>query len=164
LNIGILFTQKNKLGQIDILPIAARFSKRINTKMTMIKIDPIIAVKDVEASSGWYQQVFGFKRVHGGKDRFAVLVSKDDEILLCLHKWEEHHHPTMANPGITPGNGLILYFRTENMDTVRQNVDKIGSTVEVDIHVSPNSLKKEFSMRDPDGYYLTITEFHKYEG
>ena len=129
----------------------------------MAKIDPIIAVKDVEASSKWYQQVFGFRRIHGGKERFAVLVSENDEILLCLHKWEEeHHHPTMTSPSITPGNGLILYFRTENMDVIRQNVEKIGSIVEEEIHLNPNSLKKEFSLRDPDGYYLTITEFHKY--
>jgi predicted enzyme related to lactoylglutathione lyase len=129
----------------------------------MIKIDPIIAVKDVEASSKWYQQVFGFRRVHGGMERFAVLVSENDEILLCLHNWgEEHHHPTMTNPTITPGNGLILYFRTENMDAIRQNVEKVGGIVEKDIHLNPNSLKKEFSLRDPDGYYLTITEFHKY--
>jgi predicted enzyme related to lactoylglutathione lyase len=131
--------------------------------MFMTKIDPIIAVKDVEASSKWYQQVFGFSREHGGKE-FAVLVSENNEVLLCLHKWEEHHHPTMTNPDITPGNGLILYFRTENMDTIRQNVEKTSSIVEEDVHLNPNSLKNEFSLRDPDGYYLTITEFHKYNG
>ena len=129
----------------------------------MTKIDPIIAVKDVEASSKWYQQIFGFRKTHGGNE-FAVLESEDDGILLCLHKWGEHHHPTMINPGITPGNGLILYFRTDDMETLRQKIDKIGSVVEEDVHLNPNSLKKEFSIKDPDGYYLTITEFHKYEG
>ncbi len=129
----------------------------------MIKIDPIIAVKDVEASSKWYQSVFDCRSMHGGKE-FDILVSENDEILICLHKWGEHQHPTMANPGITPGNGLILYFRTENMNLVRQNVEKMGGSVEEDIHLNPNSTKKEFSLRDPDGYYLTITEFHKYEG
>ena len=128
----------------------------------MIKIDPIIAVKDVEASASWYQQVFGCRKRHGG-DEFAVLVSGDDEILLCLHKWGEHHHPTMTNPNIIPGNGLILYFRTDDMKTIRQNVEKTGGIVEEDIHLNPNSLKNEFSLRDPDGYYLTITEFHKYQ-
>ena len=130
----------------------------------MTKIDPIIAVKDVEASTYWYHQIFGFKRLHGGKGRFAVLVSENDEISLCLHKWEELRHPTMTNSNITPGNGLILYFRTENLNSIRQNVEKIGGTVHEDIHLSPNSLKNEFSLRDPDGYYLTICEFHKYEG
>lgn len=129
----------------------------------MTKIDPIIAVKDVEASSMWYQQIFGCRRTHGG-DEFAVLVSENEEVLIYLHKWGEHEHPSMTNPNIAPGNGLILYFRTENMNDIRKNVEKLGCTIEEDIHVNPNSTKKEFSLRDPDGYYLTITEFHKYEG
>ena len=129
----------------------------------MTKIDPIIAVKDIEASSKWYQTLFDCKSLHGGKE-FDILVSENDEILICLHKWGEHQHPTMADPSITPGNGLILYFRTENMNVIRQNVEKIGGIVVEDIHLNPSSAKKEFSLRDPDGYYLTITEFHKYEG
>jgi predicted enzyme related to lactoylglutathione lyase len=128
----------------------------------MTKIDPIIAVKDIEISSKWYQSVFNCRSMHGGKE-FDILVSENDEILICLHKWGEHGHPTMTNPNITPGNGLILYFRTENLNDTRQNVEKLGCTIEEDIHVNPNSTKKEFSLRDPDGYYLTITEFHKYD-
>lgn len=129
----------------------------------MTKIDPIIAVKDVEASSIWYQQLFNFRRIHGGNE-FAVLVSENEEVSLCLHKWGEHHHPTMTDPGIPPGNGLILYFRTKNMKNIRAMVEKTGGTIEEDIHLNPNSSKMEFSLRDPDGYYLIITEFHKYEG
>lgn len=98
-----------------------------------------------------------------GKE-FDILVSENDEVLICLHKWGEHEHPTMTDPGIAPGNGLILYFRTENMNAIRQNVDKIGGSIEEEIHLNPNSRKMEFSLRDPDGYYLTITEFHQYEG
>jgi hypothetical protein len=70
----------------------------------------------------------------------------------------------MANSTITPGNGLILYFRTDNIDVIRKNAGKTGSLIEEEIHVNPNSTKKEFSLRDPDGYYLTITEYHEYEG
>jgi len=101
--------------------------------------------------------------MHGGKE-FDIIVSEDDEIFICLHKWGEHQHPTMTNPNIAPGNGLILYFRTENMNTIQQNVEKIGGFILEDIHVNPNSTKKEFSLKDLDGYYLTVTEFHKYEG
>jgi hypothetical protein len=119
---------------------------------TMTKIDPIIAVKDVEASSKWYQSVFGFRNMHEGRE-FVTLVSENDEVLICLHKWGEHQHPTMTDPDITSGNGLILYFRTENMNIIRQNVEKIGGFIAEDIHLNPNSRKKEFSLRDPDGYY-----------
>jgi len=128
-----------------------------------MKIDPIIAVKDVEASSKWYQTVLGCRSSHGG-EKFEVLTAIDGEILLCLHKWGEHGHPTMMNPNITAGNGLILYFRTDKMEKIRQNVENMGHEVVEDIHINPNSMKREFSLTDPDGYYLTITEFHQYEG
>ena len=58
---------------------------------------------------------------------------------------------------------LQRYFKTENMNEIRQNIEKIGATVE-EIHLNTNSLRKEFSARDLDGYYLTITEIHNYEG
>jgi catechol 2,3-dioxygenase-like lactoylglutathione lyase family enzyme len=129
----------------------------------MTRLDPIIAVKDVEASSKWYQKIFGFKSKHGG-DHFCVLVSKDNEISLCLHKWAEDNHPTMTRPDITVGNGLLLYFRTENMDMIYQNAIKAHCLIEEGVHLNPNSLRHEFSFRDLDGYFLTVTEFHKYEG
>jgi hypothetical protein len=129
----------------------------------MTKTDPIIAVKDVEASSKWYQSLLNCKSMHGGKE-FDILVSETNEVLLCLHKWGAHEHPTMQNPAINPGNGLILYFRTDNMNVIRQNAENIGALIEEEIHLNPNSTKKEFSLRDPDGYYLTITGFHTYEG
>jgi len=129
----------------------------------MIKSDPIIAVKDIALSAAWYEQVFGLRNAHGGND-FAVLVSDDSEVVLCLHKWGAHEHPTMTDSSAIAGNGLLLYFRTENMNKIRQNLEQIGGNIEEDVHLNPNSLKNEFSLRDPDGYHLTVTEFHTYEG
>jgi len=129
----------------------------------MSKIDPIIAVKDVEASSAWYQAVLGCSSMHGGKE-FDILVNDDGEVLLCLHQWAAHGHPTMQDASITPGNGLILYFRTGQMNTLRANVEQLNWPVEEEIHLNTNSTKREFSLRDPDGYYLTITEYHEYKG
>ncbi len=104
---------------------------------------------------------FWMEKTHG-HDYFAVLVSEDDEIIMCLHKWGAHEHPTMMKPTPSPGNGLILYFRTENMNTIRQNIEAMGYPVEKDIHLNQNSKKKEFALRDADGYYLTITGYHEY--
>lgn len=129
----------------------------------MTKIDPIIAVKDVNVSAEWYQSAFGCKRTHGGND-FAVLVDENAEILICLHKWGKHEHPTMMNPSVPPGNGLILYYKTDDIEKVRKNFEMMEYPIEKDIHLNPNSGKKEFSLRDKDGYYWTITEFHQYEG
>jgi hypothetical protein len=127
------------------------------------KLDPIIAVKNIQVSSKWYQSVFNWKSLHGG-DHFDILVDENNEIVLCLHPWEQDEHPTMMNPGITPGNGLILYFRTNNMRAIRQNVENLGCAIEEEIHPNPNSSKQEFSLKDPDGYYLIVSDFHEYEG
>lgn len=127
------------------------------------KPDSIIAVKNVLASSEWYQSVFGCKSLHGG-NLFDVLVSDNNEVLLCLHKWGEDNHPTMNDQSITAGNGLIIYFRTEDMTKIRENVDKMSIPIEEEIHYNPNSMQNEFSIRDLDGYYITISEYHKYEG
>tara|TARA_R110002167_G_scaffold115853_11_gene290503 strand:- start:2168 stop:2557 length:390 start_codon:yes stop_codon:yes gene_type:complete len=129
----------------------------------MIKADPIIAVKDVKKSSKWYQSLLECKSAHGGNE-FDILVDDNNEVIICLHLWGAHGHPTMKDQEITPGNGLLLYLRTDKMETIRNNAEKIGSTIEEEIHMNPNSGKKEFSLRDPDGYYLTITAYHAYEG
>lgn len=127
----------------------------------MIKLDLIIAVKDVEASAIWYEQIFNFKKAHGGND-FAVLVTENDEIILCLHKWGEHQHPSLIDQNTIAGNGLLLYFRTDNIEGIRKNVDQAYCEIEEEIHLNTNSLKKEFALKDPDGYFLTITEYHTY--
>ncbi len=127
----------------------------------MEKMDPIIAVKDVESSSKWYQSLLGCKSKHGGQE-FDVLVSEKDEVLICLHKWGEHEHPTLSDPDLGIGNGLILYFRTENMNQVHQNAKDMNCIIEDELGKNPNSGKLEFSLRDLDGYYLTISEYHKF--
>jgi hypothetical protein len=71
--------------------------------------------------------------------------------------------PYNGDPSITL-NGLILYFRTDKINVIRQNIEKMKGIIEEVIHQNPNSMKREFSLRDPDGYFLTISEFHKYEG
>lgn len=129
----------------------------------MTRLDPIIAVKDIVASTKWYQKILGLNSNHRG-DHFSVLVSDDNEIMLCLHKWEEHNHPTMTDQNIKPGNGLLLYFRTDNMINIHQNALEASCVIAEDIHLNTNSLRREFSLLDPDGYFLTVSEYHSYEG
>lgn len=106
-----------------------------------IKADSIIAVKDVEASSNWYQALLNCRGSHGG-DTFEILADEDNSVLLCLHKWGEDEHPTMLDSTITPGNGLILYFRTKNFKKIRDNAKNLAAHIEEDIHLNPNSRKK----------------------
>lgn len=131
--------------------------------MIKLKTEPIIAVNDVEKSSKWYQTILGCKSMHGGS-KFDILVNAEGEVLLCLHQWGEDDHPTMINREIPAGNGLILYFRTSNLEEIRENVLKTDTQIEEDIHLNENSNKLEFAIRDPDYYYIIISEYHAYQG
>jgi catechol 2,3-dioxygenase-like lactoylglutathione lyase family enzyme len=56
----------------------------------------------------------------------------------------------------TPGNGLLLFFRVDDFDLALQRARSLVTRLEEEPHVNPNAQTKEFSFRDPDGYYLTI--------
>lgn len=122
----------------------------------MIRTEPIIGVKNVQQSSLWYQTLLGCKSKHGG-DTFEILADEDDNVILCLHKWGEHGHPTLTSPHIQPGNGLILYFRVSDLDAVWVNAQLLEATIETPPHLNQNSGQKEFSLKDIDGYYISVS-------
>lgn len=122
----------------------------------MIRTETIIAVKDVAKSSAFYQSLLNCDSSHGG-NTFEILTSEGNTVL-CLHKWGEHEHPTLLNPDIIPGNGLILFFRTDRLKEIHANAQKLGAFIEKNIHYNKNSLKNQFILRDPDNYYLIISE------
>jgi len=70
----------------------------------------------------------------------------------------------MQEPHQNVGNGLILYFRTQDLKVIRQKAEEFGYHIEEEVRENPNSKKLEFSLRDIDGYFLIISEYHKFEG
>ena len=116
----------------------------------------VIAVKDVGASALWYEQLLGCSRSHGG-DTFEILRNKDGEVILCLHRWSAHDHPTLSDTGIPAGNGLIIYFKTGNIDTIWENAQQLGAVIEEAPHLNPNSGQREFSIRDRDNYFIAVS-------
>jgi catechol 2,3-dioxygenase-like lactoylglutathione lyase family enzyme len=57
----------------------------------------------------------------------------------------------------TPGNGLLLFFRVDDFDLALQRARSLAGRLEEEPRVNPNTQTKEFSLRDPDGYYVTIS-------
>lgn len=62
--------------------------------------------------------------------------------MLCLHIWGEHDHPTMQTSNMQGGNGLILYFRIENMNQAKENLRTMNNKIEREIEISPTFSKK----------------------
>jgi hypothetical protein len=57
----------------------------------------------------------------------------------------------------TPGNGLLLFFRVDDYGAALRRARALVPQLAEEPHVNPNTRTKEFSLRDPDGYYVTIS-------
>ena len=69
----------------------------------------------------------------------------------------DEHPSLMSRDHGTPGNGLLLFFRVDDFDLALQRARALVARLEEEPHVNPNTRAKEFSLRDPDGYYVTIS-------
>jgi catechol 2,3-dioxygenase-like lactoylglutathione lyase family enzyme len=117
----------------------------------------IIGVSDVPASCRWYQSLFGQPETPPGHDYFGQILDEDGTVLLCLHQWGSHEHPSLMRPDASAGNGLLLFFRVDDYEMALKRARALVDRFEEEPHVNPNTQTLEFSLRDPDGYYVTIS-------
>jgi catechol 2,3-dioxygenase-like lactoylglutathione lyase family enzyme len=124
----------------------------------------IIGVADVARSFKWYQSLFGQPETQPEHAYFGQILDSDGTVLLCLHQWGAHEHPSLVSPdAATPGNGLLLFFRVDDFDMVLKRARALVTRLEEEPHVNPNTGTEEFSLRDPDGYYVFISAFSSLE-
>jgi len=117
----------------------------------------IVGVRNVAASCRWYQSLFGQPETPPAHSYFGQILDSDGTVLLCLHEWGEHDHPSLRSPDhATPGNGLLLFFRVDDFAPALARARALGPLDE-EPSVNPNTGTEEFSLRDPDGYYVTIS-------
>jgi hypothetical protein len=57
----------------------------------------------------------------------------------------------------TPGNSVLLFFRVDDFDLALQRARSLVSRLEEEPHLNSKTRTKEFSLRDPDGYYVKIS-------
>jgi glyoxalase/bleomycin resistance protein/dioxygenase superfamily protein len=124
----------------------------------MKRIWTIIGVRDVTISFHWYQALFGQAETPPAHDDFGQVRDADGTVLICVHQWGAHDHPPLSSPDVaTPGNGLLLFFRVDDFAMALQRARALVPRFEEEPHLNPSTRTEEFSLRDPDGYYVTIS-------
>lgn len=124
----------------------------------MKRLWTIIGVFDVAKSCRWYQSLLDLPHTPPAYDDFGQIADADGTVLLSLHAWGVEDHPPLTSPDIaTPGNGLLLFFRVDNFAATLERASALASRLEEEPHVNPNTATMEFSLRDPDGYYVTVS-------
>jgi catechol 2,3-dioxygenase-like lactoylglutathione lyase family enzyme len=118
----------------------------------------IIGVKDVAFSFKWYQSLFGQPETAPAHDYWGQICDSDGTVLLCLHQWGSHDHPSLTSPDkAQPGNGLLLFFRVDDFDTALPRARALVSRLDEEPNVNPATGTREFALRDPDGYHVMIS-------
>ena len=154
----------------DELGVARKaVSPRVNSaerrdRRNMKRTWTIIGVNDVPSSFQWYQSLFGQPETQAAHDYFGQIVDSDGTVLLCLHQWGAHDHPSLTSPDTaTPGNGLLLFFRVDDFDMTLTRARALVARLEEEPHLNPSTGTEEFALRDPDGYYVMISAFSSLE-
>lgn len=124
----------------------------------MKRLWTIIGVRNVAASFKWCQSLLCLPETDPAHDDFGQILDSDGTVLLCLHSWGEHDHPSLLSPdSATPGNGLLLFFRVDNFDSSLEAARTLVDRLEEEPNLNPGPGAMEFSLRDMDGYYVTIS-------
>jgi catechol 2,3-dioxygenase-like lactoylglutathione lyase family enzyme len=140
------------------------FNRQIVGRNVMKRTWTIIGVTDVPSSFKWYQSLFGQPETQPGHEYWGQIIDMDGTVLLCLHQWGAHEHPSLTSPdNATPGNGLLLFFRVDDFDLALQRARTLVTRLEEEPNVNPKTGTQQFALRDPDGYYVMISAFSQLE-
>lgn len=119
-----------------------------------MKAQPLICVKDVEASSRWYCELLGARGGHGGKEYERVTVG--DEFVLQLHAWDAHGHENLGDANEPVGNGLLLWFQVDDVEAAAQRARSLRAKFVEALHLNTSANHHEFWVEDPDGYVVVL--------
>jgi hypothetical protein len=128
------------------------------TQKSTVEAQPLIAVRNVRASSLWYAELLGADALpeHEHRDVYDR-ISCSGRLLLQLHAWDQENHPNLVNADVAPpGHGVLLWFQVDEFDSVVERARGLGAEIIEEPHVNPGPRHKEIWLRDSDGYVVVI--------
>jgi len=124
----------------------------------LVAAQPLIAVRNVRASSRWYAELLGADPLpeHSHRD-FYDRISCSGRLVLQLHAWEEENHPNLINADAAPpGHGVLVWFQVDDFDSVVKRARGLAAEVVLEPHFNPAPRHREIWLRDPDGYVVVV--------
>jgi catechol 2,3-dioxygenase-like lactoylglutathione lyase family enzyme len=123
-----------------------------------IAAQPLIAVRNVRASSRWYSELLGADSLpdHSHRDLYDRIFCSG-QLLLQLHAWDLENHPNLVNADAAPpGHGVLLWFQVEDFDAVVKRARGLRAQIIEEPHVNPAPQHREIWLRDSDGYVVVV--------
>jgi catechol 2,3-dioxygenase-like lactoylglutathione lyase family enzyme len=96
-----------------------------------VQAQPLIAVRDVRASSRWYAELLGADSLPEHKHRDLYdRITVSGRLTLQLHAWDAEEHPNLVNREAgTPGHGVLLWFEVDDFDAVVERARGLGAEI-----------------------------------
>lgn len=121
----------------------------------VLEPQPMVALSDVEAGSRWFQAVLGVASGHGGPEYERLL--DGGRLVAQLHHWDADEHPFLGDrTDPSRGNGVLLWFATDDFDAVMARVRAAGTEVLDGPLFNPNPRHFEVWLRGPEGYVVVV--------
>jgi hypothetical protein len=130
----------------------------IPAQRSTIEAQPLIAVRNVRASSRWYQELLQADSLpdHPHRDVYDRITCSG-RLVLQLHAWDEENHPNLVNSNAAPhGHGVLLWFQVDDFDSHVERVRALGAEIILEPHVNPAPNHREIWLRDSDGYVVVL--------
>jgi len=125
-----------------------------------IRPQTLIAVRDVKASSAWYQRLLGVTQADDPDHPHRLVYDRlmaGDALVLQLHRWGDEDHPNLVGPDdARHGHGVLLWFEVDEFDAAVARARALAAEVVLEPHVNPAPQHREMWLRDPDGYVVVI--------
>lgn len=125
----------------------------------MIESQPLIAVRNVRASSRWYSGLLAADSLpdHSHRD-FYDRIHCAGKLVLQLHAWDEEDHPNLVDADAAPvGHGVVLWFQVADFDSAVQRARSLSAQIIQGPLFNPAPRHRELWLRDPDGYVVVIS-------
>jgi catechol 2,3-dioxygenase-like lactoylglutathione lyase family enzyme len=124
----------------------------------MIEAQPLIAVRDVRASSRWYAELLGADSLPDHEHRdFYDRITCSGRLVLQLHAWDEEDHPNLVNADAAPpGHGVLVWFQVDDFDSAVARVRGLGAEIIQEPRFNPAPRHREIWLRDLDGYVVVV--------
>ena len=126
--------------------------------MASVQAQPLIAVRDVRASSRWYGKLLAADSLPDHEHREVYdRVYSSGRMILQLHAWDEEDHPNLVHANAAPvGHGVLLWFEVADFDAAVARARGLGAETVLEPYFNPAPRHREMWLRDPDGYVVVI--------
>jgi catechol 2,3-dioxygenase-like lactoylglutathione lyase family enzyme len=130
----------------------------VSAQKAAVEAQPLIAVRNVRASSRWYTELLGADSLPEHEHREVYeRISCAGRLLLQLHAWDEENHPNLVNADAAPpGHGVLLWFQVDDFDAAVERARGLGAEIIQGPHVNPAPQHREIWLHDPDGHVVVL--------